>query len=267
MVLTTSQLRAAYGPHCQARDWGMELAYAALDICLKFFNYGPRAVDTGSYNCRPITGGTAYSLHAFRDDGTFVFWTMVKVTMALAVDINWQANPYGPRLITDMPREMVDAILAIRTNSGERVWGWGGYYSGNKDAMHYEIVCTPAALRSGINPATLPSHTPEPPVLEENDMGTTAIYAQQDGTLRAVVIGEDSKAYHYVGTKDPMTLINAVGQALPGGWKSLSAMVIPGTEIEIVWGHGLDNGAWFTFWQRDKGWQGPFRQKFAKLLN
>lgn len=270
MVLSTSQLRAAYGPRCNAKDWGMEAAYKALDIVLQYFFYVPRSEDTGSYNCRPITGGSEYSLHAYRDDGVYIFWSGVKVVMALAVDINWLTNPYGPRLVTDMSKEMVTAILAIRTNSGEQVWGWGGYYSGNKDAMHYEIVCSPAALRSGINPTTLPQVTPPPtPDPEENDMSTTAVYAQKDGTLRAAVIGPGNSLYHVVGTNDPMSLKTAGGTELPGKWKSISACTAPHnaqTDKEIIWGQGMDNGAYLVFWTPENGWQGPVRNDHLGLI-
>ena len=68
----------------------------------------------------------------------------------IALDINWTTNPYGRVLRTDMPRAMVDDILAIRTNNGKQVWTWGGDWSGNKDAMHYQIACSPADLATGI---------------------------------------------------------------------------------------------------------------------
>lgn len=53
---------------------------------------------------------------------------------------------------------MVQAIEAIRTNSGAVLWRWGGRYRNNKDAMHYEIVCSEASLRSGINWNTVPGY-------------------------------------------------------------------------------------------------------------
>lgn len=33
----------------------------------------------------------------------------------------------------------------------DRVWGWGGNHRTVKDAMHYEIVCTPEDLAGGID--------------------------------------------------------------------------------------------------------------------
>jgi D-alanyl-D-alanine carboxypeptidase len=70
------------------------------------------------FSCRPITGTTTVpSNHSW----------------GLALDINAPSNPYGPVLHTDMPSWM------------PRLWArygfrWGGTYSGNKDAMHFEYV-------------------------------------------------------------------------------------------------------------------------------
>lgn len=148
--LSTAQARAAWSPACSTRrttvrfftgvqvtiDPRVVPAFAALDQILQRHGYRPRPGVTGAYVCRQITGGTGYSLHAY---GT-------------AIDINWDTNPYRAdgRLITDMPAAMVAEITALRTVSGAPVWGWGGAYRSVKDAMHYEIVCTPADLATGI---------------------------------------------------------------------------------------------------------------------
>ena len=149
MGLSTSQLREAWAPPCNAGGFVTIALHGAgrvtvdprcvdavqrLNECLVDWDYRTRSGDTGAYNCRQITGGSGYSLHAY----------------GIALDINWQTNPYGPTLITDMPRGMVDEITALRTNNGKRVWEWGGSWSGNKDAMHYEIDCSPADLATGI---------------------------------------------------------------------------------------------------------------------
>jgi hypothetical protein len=158
MTLSTSQLRSAWAPACKAKGAVLLAAFAALDAVLQRHRYAPRARDTGAYNCRRITGGTGYSLHAYGPGDRFRFWNGVTIATALAVDINWTTNPYGRRLVTDMPRAMIDDILAIRTVSGDQVWRWGGDYRTNKDAMHFEIVCTPTALATGIRqPATAES--------------------------------------------------------------------------------------------------------------
>lgn len=157
--LTTAQARAAWSPACStsrttARFFtGVQVtidprvvpAFAALDGILARHGYRPRPGVTGAYVCRRITGGTGYSLHAY---GT-------------AVDINWDTNPYRADgvLVTDMPAEMVAEIVGLRTVSGAPVWGWGGAYRTIKDAMHYEIVCTPADLATGIKDAAPPPLT------------------------------------------------------------------------------------------------------------
>ncbi len=150
---TTQQLRDAWSPVCQVTHRAfVKEAYEVLNNIFKKHNYAPRSGVTGSYNCRQITGGSNYSLHAYRFDSLFTFWTNVKVTMAVAVDVNSDTNPYGKNLVTDMPRAMVEEICAVRTNDGHQVWGWGGYYKNNKDAMHYELNCFPDQLATGIAP-------------------------------------------------------------------------------------------------------------------
>jgi hypothetical protein len=178
MILTTPQLRAAWAPACDdAQLATTELvqgvrvrchrrvvtAVHALGRVLEAHGYHVRTTDTGSYNCRPITGGRGHSLHAF----------------GIALDINWNSNPYRADnvLVTDMPQVMVRNILRIRTNTGARVWGWGGDYRTVKDAMHYEIVCAPAELDVGIdwvtvNQPALREQTPHRwPLVRRGDRG------------------------------------------------------------------------------------------------
>lgn len=145
----TQELRVVWAPACRPQlkrfilhsgapvsiDYRTEESFKALDSIMRLYNYIPRAGETWGYNCRKITGGSGYSLHAY----------------GITIDYNSLANPYGKRLVTDMPRSMVEAILAIRTNKGDLVFGWGGNYRNNKDAMHYEIVASPVELAAGIN--------------------------------------------------------------------------------------------------------------------
>jgi hypothetical protein len=181
MALSTAQLRDAYYPPCRDSGKNFLAAYRALDACLRASSYRVGS-GSGAYNCRRITGGTGYSLHSYPDMNSFTFWNGYRIpTMALAVDINPSANPYGPRLVTNMPRSMIDAIYRIRTNSGAQVWAWGGYYTRSKDAMHFEIVCTPRDLATGIRNAG------PVPVPEEEDM-TTA------DEVRLIVADELKKA-------------------------------------------------------------------------
>lgn len=147
-MLSTAQVRKYWAPPCQGPFVKIPLygegsitvkasaasAFKALNKCLVNHNYKTRKADTGAYNCRPITGGIGYSLHAY----------------GIAADLNWQTNPYGPTLVTDMPPAMVAEIKGLRTNSGNVIFRWGGDYKGNKDAMHFEVVCTPEQLSTGI---------------------------------------------------------------------------------------------------------------------
>ena len=69
------------------------------------------------YSCRAISGTSSPSNHSW----------------GLAVDINAPANPYTSPLVTDMPNWMPELWNAY----GFR---WGGDYSGDQDAMHYEYM-------------------------------------------------------------------------------------------------------------------------------
>lgn len=174
-VQSTTQQRVNYAPACKLHGLDFLEAYQAKDAVFKVWSYPTDRSWTGCFACRAITGGTNYSLHAYRDDTKgFRHWdgTLVQ-PLALAEDVNAAQNPYGKRLVTDRPRGMVDDLLAIRTKSGARVFGWGGYYSGNKDAMHDDIVCIPADLASGIDWNTVRGSSPTPvppePIPEEED--------------------------------------------------------------------------------------------------
>ena len=155
-MASTSEMRAAWAPACDSGgmetisfgDAGARVTvdrltvpiWRAVEAIFAKYRYTIRRSDTGAYNCRPITGGSNYSLHAY----------------GIAADINWDTNPYGPVLVTDMPPAMVADIEAIRTVSGATVFRWGGRYPRNKDAMHYEIVATPAELATGIRGIAAP---------------------------------------------------------------------------------------------------------------
>jgi peptidoglycan hydrolase-like protein with peptidoglycan-binding domain len=181
MSRSTSELRRLWKPACEfekrtltmhsgARLSGLNVkvfeAFQALDAIMRSHRYVPRANspgawETGAYNCRKITGGSNWSLHAY----------------GIAVDINARTNPYGTRLITDMPFAMVEAIKAIRTKSGAEVFRWGGNYSSVKDAMHYEVVASPGEVERGIDWDTVAMEPPNPndprswPTLRSRDRG------------------------------------------------------------------------------------------------
>ena len=73
--------------------------------------------DVQTYNNRNIAGSSVKSNHAW----------------ALAVDINPAKNPFGTKLITDIP-------LAVRDIFKRHGFKWGGDYKSKKDAMHFEYL-------------------------------------------------------------------------------------------------------------------------------
>ena len=164
---STAELRILWAPACTAPFARLNLygegvvtvdvlivdAVKALNAVLIDWDYRTRRADTGAYNCRTITGGRSYSLHAY----------------GIAVDLNWNTNPYGRTLVTDMAIGMIEAIEGIRTAGGVQVWRWGGRYSNNKDAMHFEVVASPAELVRGIR-STTTTPTPQPPNSKDLDM-------------------------------------------------------------------------------------------------
>lgn len=178
-ILTTEQLRQEYAPAATPKGDLFLAAYRALDDVFRAWHFDAGQGDTGAYNPRRITGGTGWSLHAYGPGDRFTFWWGSTVTTALAVDVDWDNNPYGPVLHTNMPADMIAAVKAIRTNSGAQVWGWGGDYRGNKDAMHFEIVCRKVDLLTGIAGGPIPSMLPEP----EDDM---IVRNQDNGDIWAV---------------------------------------------------------------------------------
>lgn len=135
-------------------------AFHALASVLLAHGYQIRVDDTDSYNCRAIKGGTGKSLHSY----------------GIAIDVNWNTNPFketpDDRAVrfsdkttqeeraqdvklgnadTDMTQDMINDVLAIKTNSKKTVFEWGGNWKGRKDTMHFEIDVTPADLQTGIN--------------------------------------------------------------------------------------------------------------------
>ncbi len=154
---SSSWTLANYGKACRSDDhrrleWypgqtdtvhvGTEKLWQAMGAVMAAYGYRVRNADTGFYNCRPITGGSAMSNHAWPTAG----------------DINWKTNPFirTPSLRkirwgvdTDMPAAMVREIESI-TASGIRAFTWLGRARSIKDAMHYEIRVTLGEIAGGV---------------------------------------------------------------------------------------------------------------------
>ena len=157
-------IEVKFGPDRIMVASSTEPAWSALEAVLDRHKYTIRPADTDTYNCRNLRGSERKSAHS----------------SGIALDLNWQTNPYqthnGTRKArysskasqeeraadvradladTDMTEEMIADILAISTSSGARVFGWGGDRQTNKEAMHFEIIATPEDLATGIDPATV----------------------------------------------------------------------------------------------------------------
>lgn len=108
-----------------------------------FWSWGYNVKSAGAHNDRKITGGTVWSSHAW----------------GISIDINPGDNPYTHSgLVTDIPLDLIRDVYRIRTNTGQRVWKWGGDWDGDWDfdehtvwdAMHFECIATPAELSTGV---------------------------------------------------------------------------------------------------------------------
>lgn len=129
----------AGGPRFQANILCRE---AFIRLGAVFLKHGYVVRRAGCYNCRAITGGTSNSSHSW----------------AISLDANDDTNPYRTdRLVTDVPRAVVEDVYKIKTVDGVQVFRWGGDWDGrpdvpnsNYDAMHWEIVATPEELARGL---------------------------------------------------------------------------------------------------------------------
>lgn len=253
MSRSTSQLRQLWGPACKGRyttivfgkhgakvtvDRRCTDAFAMLAEVANRHGYAIRREVTGAYNCRKITGGSGYSLHAY----------------GIAVDINWDKNPYAKKRITDMPQKMVNEILAIRTKGGHQVFRWGGHYSSVKDTMHYEVVASPAEMATSIANAPKavaagPQSTADRSWFGMGDKGEQVRTWQQQlndiENARLVVDGAFGPATHEATvafqTKHGLTPDGKVGEKTRA---AMAALAVPG-----VFGRG-DKGPHVRAWQQ-----------------
>jgi hypothetical protein len=99
-------------------------------------NASMRANNTSGFNCRPVTGGSGWSEHAF----------------GRAIDVNPLTNPYVKNG-TVLPPEAARYADRSRNDPGmihsddatvrafaARGWKWGGYWSSLKDYQHFSTT-------------------------------------------------------------------------------------------------------------------------------
>ncbi|MEV6966462.1 M15 family metallopeptidase [Hamadaea sp. NPDC051192] len=98
-----------------------ELVGLLLTATVVLHRYRLKAHATGGYNCRSIRNKNTPSNHSW----------------GLAVDLNWNDNPFQKPFKSDLPVE----VIPLWWNCG---FYWGGWYSTKPDPMHFEYVFTPA---------------------------------------------------------------------------------------------------------------------------
>ena len=209
-------------------------AWEALATVLRFHGYEVRGKDTDSYNCRAITGGTEKSLHSY----------------GIALDINWQTNPYidhkgsrkpkfstkptqdqraldvkAAKADTDMTVVMIEDVLAIKTSKGKQVFEWGGNWETVKDSMHFEVDIGPQDIAEGIDWTTVKG---ERGVLEqpgpESSLGPTSAHeptgAYTDAFLKCHLVVERWEGGYVNHPSDPGGPTNmGVTQAVLAEWR------------------------------------------------
>lgn len=155
-VNTDVRRRSAWGPPCRPLltavviagrqyqcDISVKPAFDLLEQIRARYSFSQDGADTGFYNCRRMRHDPKlpFSPHAW----------------ARALDWDWLSNPAGSKLVTNMPRGMIDELLRVKTVSGAYVFVWGGDWDRNSrtghtyyDAMHWEVQAHPLDLKTGI---------------------------------------------------------------------------------------------------------------------
>lgn len=250
-----------WGPPCRVTLVRVQLTEAAVSVDARLAElsglvmranerqgYLYRRADTGAYNCRLIAGTDEWSWHA----------------RAIAIDANWQTNPYTSPLRTDRPQWERD-----RWNRYGFAGGWD--YTGAKDAMHTEFMGTPAQaaaltavarreLSGTVVVAWGPYVTATPGLrtLERGYRGTDVTFVQQwagvpgdgeygDGTAAAVKTAQTRNRLAADGIVGPATWA-AMGVSPPA--LSVPAVSLAAGHV-LVGGQSLVAGAYRLAMQRD----------------
>ena len=171
-MASTSEQRRAWAPACNAAncvtiplygegrvtvDRRTANAVAALNAKLQAHRYPTRRNDTGAYQLPGrITNGT---------DKLPRRTPTASPSTSTGRPTRIRARCERTMLACDGQRHQGDP----HCTNGKPVWRWGGDYRGNKDSMHYEIICSPADLATGIAGAP-PKPVPKPPATEGFDL-------------------------------------------------------------------------------------------------
>lgn len=198
-------------------------AFESLGRVMFAHKYKVNKGDTGAYNLRVIAGTNRLSNHSW----------------GLAVDVNWSKNPYGPKLITDMPKAMVQDILSIKTRNGKKIFRWGGNYTRKKDAMHFEVMVTPADLATGViepDITKVPWGPPQkPPTVEiEEDMivqGSQGAYVKQ---VQRLINGVNYRSFQKKVYPDQVPALLLDGKWGPASQDALGHAMIRAAKVNNV---------------------------------
>jgi D-alanyl-D-alanine carboxypeptidase len=202
------------GVKLRVRTEVSELVRLLLNECERR-GYRFHGEQTGGFNCRQIfkkgkpTGRP--SNHSW----------------GLAVDLNWKLNPWQSPLKTNIPPWMVQLMWAYG-------FFWGGWYNGDKDAMHFEFVKTPkeasrltVALKKALDREYEPrtratlyrasiSTRPQPVLLGDDMFNPYLVQVPGDPRIFIVTSGG---VYH---VKNPTHLRYLVDGGVPGQVKKIS---------------------------------------------
>jgi hypothetical protein len=228
--------------------------------------------DSSGFNCRPVTGGTAWSNHAY----------------GRAIDINPIQNPYvrGSTVLPPAGRSYLDRSTAgtgkILAGSGvvdafgARGWTWGGNWTSPRDYMHFERAGGPArpipaqaggALASnGTGPLALVWRAATGEVMQRTQTGqgwsapssvggvsdaTPDVVSWGPGRLDVFVLGVDGAIWHRGGSSGawfPWERLGGASLSGPG------AVAVAPDRLE-VFVRGLDGALWANGWS-GSAWSG-----------
>ena len=151
-------------------------AWHALELALQANGYG-NALIVSTYYPRLIAGTNVQSLHGYS---------------GVALDVDPGLNPFIRRRPfswndTRFTPEQVEAVKAIRTNSGAQVWRWGGDSFGvnSQDYMHWQLNCSPSDIESGIDWSTVDGHE------EHEEMWLSLDFWQRMRAIGGLLPGDD----------------------------------------------------------------------------
>ncbi len=142
----------------KVQDFWIPAAEAFNQVLIRT-NYENPCDWIGSYRIKPIVGTRFWSWHCYTafdldyggdnpdspdhpgiDKNPHIHRQIVRNDPGFGVE--WQISEL-----------QVDAIEAIRTNNGKRVWRWLGWSIG--DTMHFQPMCSRADIETGIDPQSI----------------------------------------------------------------------------------------------------------------